>query len=186
MNTELDTLIANLNQFRTAAVGPLGISGNEPVVCSIDNLIAAIAYFSIWGSVHIDNNATPTVLTTQSVVYPINVGWNAGDFNNTILDTVNGTITIQTPGEYQITSGVSFTSPAAPNTLTFVQLLNGVPITTNKASTWTSSPTLPNHINIVGIVSLNKGDVISLGVKCATAAGISITAIHANISLFTV
>lgn len=155
---------------RGGATGPAGPQGPPG--------FASPAY----GEEIITNNAVAITLTNQNQFYPVNTGWANDDALNCVQDAVNGTLAPTVSGEYLTICTVVFTS-AGLQQVEFQLFKNGVAIPDHKAISWVDTAIFPNTVTISGIDGLVGGDVISLKVRCTSAAGLVITVTDANMSV---
>ncbi len=160
-NSILQNTVLNVSGFGTGASGGGG---------------GGTAY----GQFYVDSNAVAQVLTNQNQYYVINPGWTAGISNGFNPDVSNSRLICNVPGIYQILVSVDYIGPVN-QTVKFSVFINGV---VNNVLTAHTVPRGANQIVFTAIgalIQLAAGDILDLRAESTTAAGVSITVVHANV-----
>jgi hypothetical protein len=130
--------------------------------------------------------AAPQTLTLQNVLYQLQTAWSADQAPvGMAIDASNGTITCVQPGTFFMVAHLTVESPTGVASTIAIQIFkNGTAIPSHDSSTWAQGAVYPNEVSASGIDNLLAGDVLDLRAACTTAAGLQLTVLKANFSVF--
>lgn len=135
---------------------------------------------SAFGEIFVENNAVALILVNQNQFYVVTPGWTTNHAVGFTGDTANNRLICNVAGTYQLSGVIDFSGPSN-QTFEFAVFVNGVQ---QGHITAHSQPRGAGQFictTIIGLHHLVSGDTIDLRAQCDSAAGQSITVVHANL-----
>lgn len=136
---------------------------------------------SIYAEMYLADNAGTQTLTLQNHFYQWTTGWLAGESNGFTVAPGTGQITALVSAVYRVAITFGTFVNAANQTLEFGLFRNGI-YQPDHSMHLDLPNTRGNSGAIVGILTLNAGDVMDLRVQNTTSAGKVLTIEDANLN----
>lgn len=134
------------------------------------------------GEIYIHDNAVAQTLTNQNQFYKVTDTWLAGSCSGFTADTSNAQLICNKAGIYHLTAQVNYNG-SNNDAYVFAIFVNGVEDISLVAHTDARLLSQTISSPIMGLISLQKNDVVDLRAECTSNAGTAITMVHSNISL---
>ena len=134
-----------------------------------------------YGELYLADNFTPQTLTLQNTFYKWTTGWIEGEMLDCAPSAANANILANTTAPYRVSVSFGADVTGVNQTLEFAIFRNGI-YQPDHSMHVTMPLTRGNAGCIVGILTLDAGDVIDFRVQNITSAGKDLTLEDANLS----